>query len=189
MVEFMDGRWYLADRSAPKKWLYHLTSVDYRRADQQRKIEEAEALAAGRKPVILKQSDEELIRLMQALLGMGQAVSNANVVNVGQMSELPLGSVVEGNCVFDRNSVTPLETRPLPAGAAALVRKNAENIEALYAAIRARDLDAAFDVFMAQPLCSRLTREQGRTLYSEMVRATASCLAPWYDRTAWLNGA
>ena len=189
LVEFMDGRWYLADRSAPEKWLYHLTSVDYRRADQQRKIEEAEALAAGRKPVILKQSDEELIRLMQALLGMGQAVSNANVVNVGQMSELPLGSVVEGNCVFDRDSVTPLPAKPLPAGAAALVRKNAENIEALYAAIRARDLDAAFEVFMAQPLCSRLTREQGRTLFGEMVRATAPCLAPWYDRTAWLNGA
>ncbi len=189
LVEFMDGRWYLADRSAPERWLYHLTSVDYRRADQQRKIEEAEALAAGRKPVILKQSDEELIRLMQALLGMGQAVSNANVVNVGQMSELPLGSVVEGNCVFDRDSVTPLPAKSLPAGAAALVRKNAENIEALYAAIRARDLDDAFHVFMRHPLCSRLTREHGRTLFSEMVRATAPCLAPWYDLGAWINRA
>ena len=189
LVEFMDGRWYLADKSAPDRWLYHLTPVDYRRADQKRKIEEAEALAAGRKPVTLKRSDEELIRFMEAILGMGPVVSNANVVNVGQMSELPLGSVVETFCAFDQDSVTPLPAKPLPVGAAALVLRNAENIEALYAAIRNRDLDAAFHVFMGQPLCSRLTREQGCALFREMAAATAGCLAPWYDLGAWINRA
>ena len=181
LVEFMDGRWYLADRSAPEKWLYHLTSVDYRKADQARRIKETEALAVGKTPVVLKRSDEELISLMKALLGFGPIRSNANVVNLGQMGEAPLGSVVETFCRFDRDRVTPLPAKPLPQGAANLVRRNAENMEALHCAIRARDLKAAFRVFLAQPLCSRLREEEGRALFREMVQATRDQLAPWYD--------
>ena len=189
LVEFMDGRWYLSDRDAPEKWLYHLTTVDYRRADQRRRIAEAEALADGRQPPVLQRSDEELVAFLKALLGMGRVVSNANVLNVGQMGEAPLGSVVETFCAFDRDSVTPLAARPLPEGAAALVRTNAQNIEDLYAAIRARDLDAAFRVFLRQPLSSRLREDDGRALFREMVTATADYLAPWYDLTPWTKGA
>ena len=181
LVEFMDGRWYLADRAAPERWLYHLTSVDYRKADQARKIREAEALAEGRTPVTLKRSDEELIPLMKALLGLGPLRSNANVVNRGQMGEAPLGSVVETFCRFDRDEVTPLPSKPLPQEAADLVRRNAENLEALHEAIRARDLEAVFRVFLRQPLMSRLTEGEGLSLFREMVQATRDQLAPWYD--------
>ncbi len=185
LVEFMDARRYLYDRTAPGKWMYHLTSVDYRRADQKRKIEEAEALADGRMPVILKKSDEELVSFMKALLGMGRVISNANVANAGQMKEVPLGSVAETFCVFDKGSVTPLPAAPLPGRAAALVRENAQNIEDLYAAIRERDLDAAFRVFLRQPLCTRLSEADGRRLFGKMVAATAGCLSPWYDTDPW----
>ena len=181
LVEFVDGRWYLGDRDAPKGWLYHLTGVDYRKADQARKIREAQALAEGKMPVVLKRSDEELIPLMKALLGLGPLRSNANVVNRGQMGEAPLGSVVETFCRFDRDRVTPLPAKPLPSGATDLVAMNARNIEDLYAAIRARDLDAVFTVFLRQPLMSRLTEGEGRSLFREMVSATAPYLAPWYD--------
>ncbi len=187
LVEFMDGRRYLADRAAPGTWMYHLTSVDYRRKDQKRKIEEAEALADGRKSVTLKKSDEELVAFMKALLGMGRVTSNANVANAGQMKEVPPGSVAETFCIFDTDSVTPLPAAPLPEGAAAMVRENAENIEDLYAAIRSRDLDAAFRVFLRQPLCSRLGEADGRRLFAEMLAATAGCLAPWYGIGPWIN--
>ena len=181
LVEFVDGRWYLGDRDAPKGWLYHLTGVDYRKADQTRKIREAQALAEGKMPVVLKRSDEELIPLMKALLGLGPLRSNANVVNRGQMGEAPLGSVVETFCRFDRDEVTPLPSKPLPQGAADLVRRNAENLEALHEAIRARDLEAVFRVFLRQPLMSRLTEGEGLSLFREMVQATRDQLAPWYD--------
>ncbi len=180
LVEFMDGRWYLSDRDAPQRWLYHLTGVDYRKADQRRRIEETEALADGSLPVTLKKSDEELVDFLRALAGFGPVRSNANVVNAGQMAEAPLGSVVETFCVFDRDRVTPQPAKPLPPGAADLVRLNAQNIEDLYGAIRARDMEAILQVFLRQPLCSRLSEAQGRALFGEMVRATADQLAPWY---------
>lgn len=189
LVEFMDGSWYIGDRNAPEKWLYHLTPVDYRRADQRKKIEESDALAGGKKPVTLKKSDEELIPLMKAILGEGPMISNANVINAGQMEEAPLGSVVEINCLFDRDSVTPLPAVHLPEGAAELVRMNAENIEELYAAISRRNLDGIFRVFMNQPLLSRLTVEEGRKLFGEMMEATEAYLVPWYDIEAWIEQA
>ena len=103
------------------------------------------------------------------------------MANRGQTGEAPLGSVVETFCVFDRDQVTPLTAKPLPPGAADLVRRNAQNLEALHDAIRARDLEAAFQVFLRQPLMSRLTEGEGRALFREMVRSTEDQLAPWYD--------
>ncbi|MBQ5987422.1 MAG: alpha-glucosidase/alpha-galactosidase, partial [Clostridia bacterium] len=55
------------------------------------------------------------------------------------------------------------------------------NIDALFSAIRARDRNAIFEVFMNQPLCSTLTVAEGKELFAGMVRATHGCLAPYYD--------
>ena len=70
-----------------------------------------------------------------------------------------------------------------------MVRQNARNMEALYDAVKARDLEAAFRVFLAQPLCSRLSEGDGRRLFGRMLTATGACLAPWYDLGPWTKGA
>jgi len=181
LVEFLNNRWYLADRDAPQKWFYHLTSVDYRKADQKRKLQEAEAIASGMQAPALKQSDEELIWLMKAILGCGPVVSNANVVNVGQMPQLPIGAVVETNCLFDTDMIRPIAAKPLPANVAQLVRRNSDNIDSLYEAIKLRNLNAIREVFLNQPLCSTLSLSEGKELFRSMVRATERCLAPYYD--------
>lgn len=181
LVEFLNGSWYLDGPEAPARWLYHLTSVAYRKEDRKKKIADTAALADGSKPVELRRSNEELIELMKAILGFGTVVSNANVANAGQMPQLPMGCVVETNCVFDKNAVKPILSNPLPGPALPLVMTNALNIENLYYGIRDRDLDRIFEAFLAQPLCSRLTYAQGRELFWEMTGATAAILGQWYD--------
>ena len=181
LVEFINNRWYIGDPAAVKAWGYHLTTVDYRKADQKKKLDESEAIANGQKAPALHKSDEELIPLMKAILGFGPVVSNANVVNVGQLGQLPSGAVVETNCLFDADSVRPMAAKPLPDTAAQIVRRNSDNIDALFSAIRARDRNAIFEVFMNQPLCSTLTVAEGRELFAGMVHATQGCLAPYYD--------
>ena len=47
-----------------------------------------------------KKSDEEAVELLKALLGFGTVVSNVNIPNMGQMPQMPLGSIVETNCIF-----------------------------------------------------------------------------------------
>ncbi len=181
LVEFLPKAWYLDGPEAAERWLCHLTSVDYRRRDREKKLESSAAMADGRADVALEKSSEELVRLMLAILGFGAVVSNANTVNVGQMPQLPRGTVVETNCVFDRDSVRPITAQPLPGGVLSLVSANALNLENLYAGIRARDLGAIGEAFLAQPLCLGLDCETGRRLFREMARGTAKHLDPWYD--------
>ena len=184
LVEFINKAQYLDGPDAAKRWLYHITTVDYRRADRVKKIADSEAMADGRKGVELKRSSEELVQFMLAILGFGAVVSNANVPNVGQMPQLPLGSVVETNCVFDRGSVKPVAANPLPGPVLSLVTPNALNIENLCAAIKARDLHQCFEAFLAQPLCTGLSYEAGERLFREMALGTKAYLEPWYDLSA-----
>lgn len=181
LVEFMNNAWYLEGPDAADKWLYNFTTVDYRRADQRRKIEESEAIASGLAPVKVTRSPEELIELIKAILGFGSVISNANTVNAGQMPGIPQGFVVETNHVFDIGSVKPIAANPLPGAVSAMVLRNAVNIENMYAGIKHRDLNMIFESFMAQPLCSGLSYSDAEQLFGSMVRATARCLEPWYD--------
>ena len=181
LVEFLSPGEYLSSPEAAEAWQFHLTTVAYRKADQRRKVEDSVAVAEGRKSVVLQRSPEELIALMKAILGFGAVISNANTVNRGQMPQLPLGSVVEVNHVFDNDSVRPILTNPLPDAVAALVLRNALNIENTYAGIKARDLNLIFEAFLAQPLCSRLTSAQAEELFATMILNTREYLEPWYD--------
>ena len=168
LVEFLPNSCYLSGPEAAEKWLYHLTTVDYRKEDQRKKIAESEAIAAGLLPAQPKRSSEELIELMKAILGFGPVISNANTVNRGQMRDMPLGTVVEVNHVFDNDSVRPIVANPLPAPVVDLIRPCVESLEECYAGIKARDMDRVFEAFMAQPMLAGLSRAEGEKLFREM---------------------
>ena len=181
LAEFMNNKWYLADEATAESWLFHLTAVAHRKQDRLDKIARSKRIADGTEQIEVSHSDEEVVELMKALLGMiPPKVSNANVVNVGQMPQLPLGSVVETNCVFSHNSLKPITSKPLPEDVSALVARNAVNIENTYYGIKARDLNRIFEAFMDQPLCSTLSVEQGRELFGSMVSSTEEYLKEYY---------
>ena len=181
LVEFMNNSWYIKDKADAERWLYHLTTVDYRRKDQAGKIELSRYIAEGGGKVVPTRSDEEVVELMKALLGLIPAkVSNANVVNVGQMPDMPLGSVVETNCVFSQNNLKPITSRRLPSDVNALVWRNAVNIENTYYGIKDRDFDRIFEAFINQPLCSSISVSDGRELFRKMVHATEKYLNDYY---------
>lgn len=180
LAEFMSRGWYLGDRDAAEDWLFHLTSVAYRKRDCAEKIAASKRIAAGEIPPVVTHSDEEVVELMKALLGLiPPMVSNANVVNVGQMPGLPLGSVTETNCVFSTNSLKPVTAKRLPGEVNALVLRNAVNIENLYAGIKARDLRKIFEVFVNQPLCDGLSVPQAKALFQKMTNATEKYLTAY----------
>lgn len=181
LVEFLDKGRYIDSPEMVRAWKYHLTSVDYRKADQAAKVADSIAVAEGRAPVRVTRSSEELIELMKAILGFGPVISNANTLNRGQMPQLPLGSVVEVNHVFDNDSVRPILAAPLPDDVSQLVLRNAWNIENTYAGIKARDLNRIFAAFQAQPLCSALTNSEAEELFKKMVEGTREYLEPYFD--------
>ncbi len=184
LVEFLNNGWYIKDKADAESWLFHLTTVAYRKQDRLDKIAQSQRIADGEEQIDVSHSDEEVVELMKALLGLiPPKVSNANVVNVGQMPQLPLGSVVETNCVFAHNSLKPVTSKPLPNDVNALVLRNAINIENTYYGIKARDLNRIFEAFINQPLCSSLTVAQGKELFNKMLAATEAYLKDFYPYT------
>lgn len=182
LVEFMNNSWYIKDKETVNNWLYHLTEVSYRKKDRINKIAQSKRIAAGEEKIEVKKSDEEVVDLMKALLGLIPAVvSNANVVNVGQMPDMPLGSVVETNCVFSLDSVKPIAAKRLPEAVNALVLRNAQNIENTYYGVKHRNVKEIFEAFMNQPLCSNLTLSDGRELFNRMTEKTKEYLKDYYS--------
>lgn len=187
LVEFLNGDWYLKDKKTVESWLYHLTTVDYRRKQQQERVDESELMASGAKPVNLVRSDEEATLLMQAILGNGKVVSNVNMPNRGQMPQMPQGMIVETNCVFDADSVKPVLANPLPPAVSALVYRNGMNIETCYRGIKNRNLDEIFASFVNQPLVCNLSVDKAKELFGRMLKATEKYLKDYYDLSAYIR--
>jgi len=180
LVEFVPGKWYLGSPAMAAKWHYALTPVSWREKNQAEKIAEGEAMAAGTRPVTLEPSGEELVRMLRALCGLETLVTNVNLPNAGQMPGLPMGSVVETNCVFTNGLVKPVVAKPLPQGALALVKQCCANVDLLCDSIRDRDARGIFNAFVHQALCADLTQEEAEDLFREMCRGTWDYLEPWF---------
>lgn len=181
LAEFVSNLWYMRDPQTVKDWQFNLTTVDFREAQQAERIAETIEMAEGRKPFPVVKSDEFAVQLMMALMGFGTTVSNVNMPNRGQMPQLPMGSIVETNCVFSNDQVKPVVSNPLPAGALELVARASSNIDTCYEGIKARDLDKIFASFANQALCSSLTLEECRALFREMCLNTRAYLDPYFD--------
>lgn len=186
LAEFVNNDWYLKDPETVEKWLFHLTTVDYRRKQQAERIEESELMASGKKPVNVARSNEEAVLLMKAIMGFGKVVSNVNMPNMGQMPDMPLGMVVETNCVFDNDSVKPVVANKLPTAVTNLVYRNGMNIETCYHGIKTRNMDEIFASFVNQPLCSRLSVDEAKELFGKMLKATQSYLKDYFDLSAYI---
>ncbi|MGN1156723.1 MAG: alpha-glucosidase/alpha-galactosidase, partial [Agathobacter sp.] len=101
--------------------------------------------------------------------------------NKGQMSQLPLGSIVETNCVFSNDQVKPVVSNPLPEDVAKMVRLNCENIDKTYEGIKTRNLDKIFEAFANQPLCEALSEADAKALFQEMCINTREYLDEFYQ--------
>ena len=184
LVEFIDGRKYLSDKTYPEKWAFSLTTVDYRRALQEERINETNQYVSGEKEFILEKSKEEAVELMKAILGFKDIVSNVNLPNIGQVPQLKLGSIVESNCYFKLNEVKPIISKPLPDEVASMIRLNLENIDQTYLGIKSRNLNLIFEAFKAEPLLIRLSEEEKYKLFKKMCYNTRKYLDEYFDLEA-----
>ncbi len=187
LAEFMDHDLYLKDPKTVEDYCFRLTPVSWRIENQKNKVEEALRLANKEEEFILAPSGEEAVDLMKAILGHKRIVSNVNMPNLGQVVGLPLGSIVESNCLFSANSVKPIMAKPLPEEALKLVRLNCDNIDLCYQGIKQRNLDIIFEAFKNQPLCSKLSPNDALSLFKEMVYNTKEYLNIYFNLDTFLD--
>ena len=180
IAEFVPGNWYLKDPATVEKFGYTLTTVDWRRERLVKQNETTKRLANGEEQMVFKDTGEESVRQIKALLGMGEFVTNVNIPNYGQMEGLPLGAVVETNAFFSGGSIRPIYAGKLPNEVEALVTRVVHNQETIVEAGLTGDYELAFKAFQNDANMP-LDPVQARELYDEMLEKTKAYL-PAYDK-------
>lgn len=175
LAEFCPGDWYLQTPEKVREWGFGLTPVSFRTNNLAERLEKSRKRVSGEEKIELSKTGEEGVEQIRALLGLHKLVTNVNIVNRGQMPNLPLGAVVEGNAVFAADSVTPVFAGDVPNEIHALVSRIADEQELVVKAAINRDLEEAFRAFVNNPLV-RLNTIDARKLFDEMVENTKTYL-------------
>ena len=179
LAEFSDGEWYLKDRETVKKYMFDLTPVTWRTNDLAKRLKRSEDLRSGAEKVTLRQTGEDGVNQMRAILGLSEMIANVNLPNNGQISNLPKGAVVETNATFRSDSVIPVATGDIPSEIYCLIARTVANQEMVVEAALTRNLDLAFNAFINDPLVT-LDVANARKLFDEMVENTKEYLKDYF---------
>lgn len=179
LAEFCPGNWFLKDRETVKEWKFGLTTVAWRKEDLKKRLERSERLYSGEEKFELRETGEEGVKQMRALLGLDDFVTNVNIPNYGQIPNLPIGAVVETNARFSADSVTPVFSGAVPEEIYPLVSRVCGEQEMIVEATAERSLDKAFNAFINDPLVSTIGWNDARKLFDEMVENTKAYLGEY----------
>ncbi|MBP5466686.1 MAG: alpha-glucosidase/alpha-galactosidase [Clostridia bacterium] len=182
LAEFCPGKWFLENReTVEKEYGFSLTTVAWRKQEFERKKQKTLDYYNG-EPFELRDTGEETVRQIKALVGLGDFVTNVNIPNVGQVENNPLDVIVETNAFFSGDSVKPVHAGKIPDALNALIVRIIEEQETVTDAALSGDYDKAFAAFLNNPnMC--ISANKARELFNRMLEKTKAYL-PYYDSYA-----
>ena len=181
LAEFMAPR-YTRDPETVREWKFHLTPVSWRKEDLRERLARSARLAERLEKPDMKPSGEEGHLLLKALLGLGNLVSNVNIVNQGQILNLPIGAVVETNALFSLNRIESVFAGALPQNLLPLVAGHIYNQENTLTAALHCDRTLGFTTFMNDPQLSGVSLKDGQKLFDDMLAAQRKYLPDkWFS--------
>lgn len=175
LVEFLPPT-YLKDPDTVKFWMFHLTTVAWRKEDLNNRLKKSRRLVSGEEKIDLQVSGEEGILLIKALCGLERVISNVNIPNTRkQISNLPAASVVETNAVFSKNSIKPVIAGDLPKPLLELIQPHVKNHEWILDAALNCDKKPALKALLNDPLVT-CSKEEAECLLNDMILNTLNYL-------------
>lgn len=174
LAEFCPGKWYLESPERVAEMHFGLTPVSWRIADLEERLEESRQRLNG-KAITLCSTGEDSVKLMRALSGLGDIVSNVNYPNTDQIPNLPSGAVVETNAVFSENRIVPVNAGKVPTSIYPLISRVCALQEAVSEGCARRDLEMIFAAFAGDPLVT-CSLKDARQLFAEMCKNTEDYL-------------
>ncbi|MBN2677835.1 MAG: hypothetical protein JXR32_07200 [Anaerolineaceae bacterium] len=167
LVEFLPG--FIVSPESLFKWGIIRTPVSYRISRWEAAPQKIRDWISGTSPFVPESSGEEGVGMIKALLGLGDIVTNVNLENTGQISNLPLQSVVETNAHFSRDSVRAVVAGALPRAIAAMINQHITNQELIIDAVLLNDLDLALQAFINDP-SNHLPIDSSAALFQALVQ-------------------
>ncbi|MDP0495846.1 MAG: hypothetical protein Q7Q73_06520 [Verrucomicrobiota bacterium JB024] len=126
--------------------------------------------------VPLQPSEESLAPIIAALLGGESTIQPVAVPNRGQVSNLPMGSVVETLGTFQRNLLSPHVSGPLPEALVALTYKHCVNQDLTVEAALTGNRERVLHAMLADPLNNCNDYREITAMLDELMEANRSLL-------------
>lgn len=167
LVEFVDNSWYLKDEATIKKWKFSLTPVSWRKSNLEERKEKSTEMISGKKGFDIKETGEEGVKQIKALLGLADLITNVNFPNKGQTSFLKDEAVVETNVLMTRDKIIPLLADPLPEAIESLIQQHSANQEMIVQAGLTNDKEKAFQAFLNDPQV-HMDPKEAKACFDEM---------------------
>jgi alpha-galactosidase len=182
IVEYVPS-FFSGGQETLNRWGVKRTDAEYRathwspaESDQTTNVE---AWMDGDREFELESSGEELLPILEALSGDGPFVTNVNLPNLGQVSDIEHGPVVETNTVIREGQIRPLSSGGFPRPVRRMVRGHVDTIETIVEAAREGDLDLAFEGFATDDQVATLSPDDQVELFGELVAAEEEFLEEW----------
>ncbi|MBQ2897284.1 MAG: alpha-glucosidase/alpha-galactosidase [Clostridia bacterium] len=175
LAEFCPGYWYIDSPERVEKWGFALTPVSWRKENRDDLIEESKRLVSGQQKFEIKETGEEGVRQIKAILGLGDFTTNINIPNQGQIPNLPIGAIVETNAYLTSGTLKPVFAGNIPEKILPLVSRVVAEQEVVARAVKERNLEIAFDAFIGDPLVT-ISQEKARELFDQMIENTKEYL-------------
>jgi len=174
---------YITSRAAMRKYRLERTSIEERRRDVRQRARELAAMTAGEfPPAFTIRSRETAADIVAAHMTGTAFIDVGNVPNVGQISNLPRGAVVETALRVDSNGFSPICFGDLPSTVLGLVEPAVHAFESTLDACMEKNRARALQALRMDPVCAHLTgdevRDLGRRLLAAHRRFTESLFRP-----------
>jgi len=179
LAEFMDNSDYLASPECVKEWTFGLTTVEWRKNDLKKRLERSARLLSGEETYELRDTGEEGVLQIRALLGLTPMITNVNLPNRGQISNLPIGAIVETNAAFRNDSFAPVWAGAVPDSIYPMISRASRENEAAIEVGFSGDLAFAWEKFRELNMIKTLNETQKKDLFDEMIRNTKSYLSDY----------
>lgn len=174
LAEFMPPI-YLKDIDMAHFYGFTFTTVDYRVEDLHNRKIRSDRLLNRDEILNYAPSGEEGILLIKSLVGLDRTISNVNLPNMGQISNLPLGTVVETNAIFEKDHIAPVFAGSLPENIKALIDPHVQNQSDIMEAGLSYNRELATKAFLNDPLVT-IDEADARKLFNEMLENTKAYL-------------
>lgn len=167
--------WYLKSPKTIQEWKFSQTTVNYLKKIKLDRISRVKSLMNGDELLRVGGGSSDCVLQIRALLGQGNLISNICSINIGQVENLPLGSIVQTNSLISKDSVKPVTAGKLPEEILGLTIRHIINQSTLIKAVMEKDLDIAFNAFINDPLMTA-DLSDATELYKEMLSAVRTHL-------------
>ena len=178
LAEFMPSDEYLKSPETVASWNFGLTTVDWRKNDQEERKAKSRRLASKEEAFEISHSGEEGILLIKALCGLGKIVSNVNIPNTNkQIPNLPEDAIVETNAVFEKDAITPKKAGNLPNNLLELIAPHVKNHDRILEAALTYNKELVEEAFKHDPLIkNKATSLEISHLVDDMIKNTLPAL-------------